>query len=125
MYQKLVIVGRLGRDPELRYTPQGKPVASFSVAVDTYRGPGEQQTDWFRVSAWGNSAEACNQYLHKGDLVLVEGTVRLSTYTKRDGMAGASMEVNAAAVKFLQTKSDREGGDVAGVDSLDDEAIPF
>lgn len=121
MYQKLVIVGRLGRDPEMRYTRQGKAVVTFSVAVDTYRGPGEQQTDWFRVSAWGNSAEACNQYLHKGDLVLCEGEAAVSAYLGKDGQPRASLELRARSVKFLEKR--RDGAAVANV--TEDEQIPF
>ena len=125
MYQHTVIVGRLGRDPEMRYTPQGKAVASLSVAVDTYAGPGETKATWYRVSAWEKAAEACNTYLHKGDLVLCEGEVSASAFKdKSTGEPRASLELRAHSVKFLQTQ---RSGDVAGVASgeLSDESIPF
>ncbi len=78
MYQKLVIVGRLGRDPEMRYMPDGTAVTSFNVATDRrwtdkYTGQPVQETTWFRVSVWGRQAESVNQYLSKGSMVLVEG----------------------------------------------------
>lgn len=124
MYHYTVIAGRLGRDPEMRYTPQGKAVVTFSVAVDTFRGSGEQQTDWFRVSAWGNSAEACNQYLHKGDLVLCEGQAAVSAYLGTDGQPRASLELRARSVKFLERRrNDNEGAAMANV--TEDEQIPF
>jgi single-strand DNA-binding protein len=112
MYQKVVIVGNLGRDPEMRYTPQGKPVTNFSVATsrrwtNADGTPGEE-TIWFRVSAWGRTAEVCNEYLSKGRQVLVEGRLRPDPetggpriWTRPDGTAGASFEITAFSVKFL------------------------
>ena len=77
MYHTIIIVGNLGRDPEVRYTPSGQPVTSFSVATNRQytNNAGEtiKETLWFRVSAWGKTAEVCNQYLKKGSKVLVEG----------------------------------------------------
>ena len=72
MYQKLIIIGNLGRDPEMRYTPDGNPVTSFTVATSRkYKDTDE--TTWFRISVWGKQAENCNQYLRKGSRVFVEG----------------------------------------------------
>ena len=112
MYQKVVIVGNLGSDPELRYTPQGDAVCSFSVATNrrwTGRdGQASEETTWFRVSAWGKQAESCNQYLSKGRQVMVEG--RLSpdketggprVWTGNDGQMRASYELRAITVQFL------------------------
>ena len=110
--QKLQIIGNLGREPEMRYTPAGKPVTNFSVAVNRkYTGSDEQpvkETIWFDVSAWGRLAETCNQYLKKGSQVYVEGrliadkaTGGPQTFTRRDGSAGASFKVNAQQVEFL------------------------
>jgi len=126
VYQKVVVVGRLGADPIMRYTPQGKAVVNFSVAVDRYTGPGTKDTTWFRVNAWEKQAEAVNEYLHKGDLCLCEGEVSVSTFEGRDGKARASLDLRARQVTFLQTKKDTEG--MAGVESksdLDDEEILF
>jgi single-strand DNA-binding protein len=121
MYHYTVIAGRLGRDPEMRYTPQGKAVVTFSVAVDTFRGSGEAQPTWYRVTAWEKAAEACNAYLHKGDLVLCEGEAAVSAYMGKDGQPRASLELRARSVKFLEKR--RDGAAVANV--TEDEAIPF
>ena len=111
-YQKLIIIGNLGRDPEMRYTVDGKANTTFSVATSR-KVKGEDETTWFRVSVWDKQAESCNQYLHKGSKVLVEG--RLSpdketgspkVYQKKDGSWGASYEVFADTVRFLSGKSD-------------------
>jgi single-strand DNA-binding protein len=114
MYQKILIVGNLGRDPELRYTPAGSPVCNFSVAVNRRRND-EDVVVWFRVVAWGSLAEACNTYLSKGRQVLVEGellsdhaTGGPKVYTRSDGTAGASFEVKAHVVKFLQGGREQE-----------------
>jgi len=110
MYHKVILAGNLGRDVELRYTADGSPVANFSVAVDDSYGE-NKKTIWMRVSVWGKQAESCNQYLHKGSKVLVEG--RLShdngnprVFTRNDGSAGASFEIRASVVKFLSGRSD-------------------
>lgn len=128
MYQKLVIVGRLGRDPEMRYMPDGTAVTSFSVATDRRwndRSTGQpvQETTWFRVSVWGRQAEAANQYLSKGRMVLVEGRLQPDaasggprTWTAQDGTVRASFEVKADAVQFLGGRED--GGGSSG--SFDD-----
>jgi single-strand DNA-binding protein len=114
MYQKLTIVGNLGRDPELRYTPAGSPVTSFSVAVNQ-KHKDNVTTLWFRVSCWGSAAEACNTYLSKGSAVLVEGMLQADhatggpkVYTRNDGTCGASFEVTANVVKFLQGGREQE-----------------
>jgi single-strand DNA-binding protein len=112
MFQQLVIVGNLGRDPDLRFTPSGTPVCSLSVATNRkYTGKdGEQvkETTWFRVSVFGKQAEACAQYLHKGSAVLVEGRLTPDAntggprvYDRKDGTSGASFEVFAQTVRFL------------------------
>lgn len=121
MYQKVVIVGRLGRDPEMRYMPDGSAVTSFSVATDrrwTDRNTGQpvDETTWFRVSVWGRQAETANQYLTKGQMVLVEGRLVPDQYggpriwTAQDGTARASFELRADNFRFLSSKSDQGGG---------------
>ncbi len=119
MFQKVIIVGNLGRDPEMRYMPDGTGVTSFSVATSSWRKEGNA-TAWFRVTVWGKQAEACNQYLQKGKQVLVEGELDFDTATggpkmfdRNDGSKGVSFEVRANTVKFLSGGSHADaGGDV-------------
>lgn len=109
MHQRIEIIGRLGRDPEMRFTPSGQAVTNFSVAVDNQytRKDGEKvkDTTWFRVTTWGNQAESCNQYLEKGSLVFVEGKVKLHIYQKKDETWDGSLELNASSVRFLSRKN--------------------
>ncbi|NLD43848.1 MAG: single-stranded DNA-binding protein, partial [Chloroflexi bacterium] len=118
MYQRIIIIGRLGRDPEMRYTASGVPVTSFSVATDRrwtdQSGQAQSKTVWFRVSAWRRLAETCNQYLSKGRLVMVEGELSEPTpYQSRDGEWRASLEVTARNVQFLGGRGE-EGAPAAG-----------
>ena len=123
MYQKLIIIGNLGRDPELKFTADGKAVASFSVATSRkYKDTDE--TTWFRVSVWDKQAEACNQYLRKGSKVFVTGrlvpdkaTGGPRVYQRDDGSWGASFEIMASEVKFLDSKPEQA--------RQDDEFVPF
>jgi single-strand DNA-binding protein len=118
MYQKLTIVGHLGRDPEMRYTPNGQAVTNFSVAANRRYTKNDQQVDettWYRISAWGRQAETCNQYLRQGSRVLIEGRLKPDPetggprlYQRQDGSWGASYEVTAQFVKFLDTKEERQ-----------------
>lgn len=113
MHQMILLVGNLGRDPELRYLPSGEAVCNLNVATnrrwnDRQSGEPQEEVCWFRVSVWGKQAEACNQYLAKGRQVLVEGRLRPDpesggprVYFRQDGTAGASFEVVAQAVRFL------------------------
>jgi single-strand DNA-binding protein len=119
MYQKLTIVGNLGRDPELRYTPSGQAVCNFSVATSRkwtgQDGQVQEETVWFKVSTWGKQAETCNQYLTKGRQVLVEGRLTVDkdsggprVWQDQNGNHRASYEVSALEVRFL---GGREGGE--------------
>lgn len=113
MYQKVIIVGNLGGDPEMRYMPDGTAVTNFSVATNrrwTDRASGEprEETTWFRVSVWGRQAETANQYLSRGRRVLVEGRLQADSqtggpriFTRQDGTVGASYELRAFNVQFL------------------------
>ena len=105
MYQKMLVIGHLGKDPVMKYTPTGVPVTEFSLATNRrWTGPdGEQKekTTWFRVSAWRKQAEICNTYLRKGQLVLVEGEVDVSAFTGQDGQPRASLDLNARVVRML------------------------
>ena len=125
MYQSLTIVGNVGKDPEMRYTPTGQAVTSFSVATNRQytTGNGEQvkETIWFRVSTWGKTAETCNQYVKKGMKVLVEGRLTPDKttggpriWTKQDGSAGASFEVTANTVRFLSRADGASDAPMAG-----------
>ena len=141
MFHRIIIVGNLGRDPEMRYLPNGTPVTNFSVATNrTYtnaNGERVQETIWFRVAAWGKQAETVNQYLHKGSRVLVEGrlvpdpaTGGPRIWTRQDGTPAASFEINASTVRFLSSRGESNGGHMdegAPVDDLpaEEDEIPF
>ena len=106
MYEKVIIVGNLGRDPEMRYTPSGKPVTNLNVATNrrwtNAEGQPQEETTWFRVAVWGKQAETCNQYLSKGSRVLIEGDrIKARAYKDRDGEPAASLEFTATRVRFL------------------------
>lgn len=117
MYQRLVIVGNLGRDPEMRYSPQGNAVTQMAVATSrkwtNSDGELKEETAWFRVSVWGKQAETCNQYLAKGSRVLVEGELVVDpatggprVFTRKDGTTGAAFEMRGTLVRFLTPKSE-------------------
>ncbi len=140
MYQSIIIVGNLGRDPEMRYMPDGRPVTNLSVATNrTYTSAsGEQvkETTWFRVSVFGKQAESCNQYLSKGRLVLIEGRLNADRDTGgprvwqgQDGSYRASYELVANTVRFLGGRGEGApagAGTAEGVpaETTEDE-IPF
>jgi single-strand DNA-binding protein len=135
MFSKTIIVGHLGRDPELRYTPGGQPVCSFSVATNRswtdQNGQPQEKTTWFRVTAWGKLGELCNQYLAKGRLVLCEGEIDASAWQGNDGEPRASLELTARNVRFLggregvePMRAGRRGEDMEGP-MIDEEEIPF
>ena len=109
-FNKITIVGYLGRDPELRYTPQGTALCKMSIATTEKRknvaGEMEEHTTWFRVTAWGRQAELANEYLAKGRQVYIEGRLRLEEYTDREGQKRFSAEVNAAEIQFLGQRTE-------------------
>jgi len=104
-FNKITLVGNLGRDPELRYTPQGTPVCSFTVATNEKRkdkaGEAQDHTTWFRVTLWGRQAETASQYLTKGRPIYVEGRLRLEEWTDRDGKQRYTLEVHATDMQFI------------------------
>ena len=113
MWQQITLAGNLGGDPELRYTQDGTPVTSFSVATNrrwsAQDGTTQEKTVWFRVTAWRRQAETCNEYLTKGQRVLVVGEVEEpSTWTDQEGNARASLEVQARNVTFLSTRAEAQ-----------------
>jgi single-strand DNA-binding protein len=102
---KIMLIGNVGSDPEMRYTPSGKAVTSFRMATN-YRymgsdGERREETEWFRVSVWGKQAESCNQFLSKGRRVYVEGRLRSRNWEGQDGQMRTSLEVSANRVIFL------------------------
>jgi single-strand DNA-binding protein len=140
MYHTIILVGNLGRDPEMRYTPSGQAVTNFSVATNRqFTGSDGQlvkETIWFRVSTWGKTAENCNQFLKRGSKVLVEGrlipdagTGGPRVWNRQDGTPSASFEVNAQTVRFLSTRGEDESyGAPPGegpAQSEQDNDIPF
>ena len=102
---KLIIIGNVGSEPEMRFTPNGNPVTSFRVATNwrytTSQGERREETEWFRVSVWGRQAESCNQFLSKGRRVYVEGRLRSRNWEGQDGQMRTSLEVSANRVIFL------------------------
>lgn len=127
MYSTVIIVGNVGRDPEMRYTPAGQAVTSFSVATNRQytnnNGETIKETTWFRVSAWGKQAETCNQYLKKGNKVLVEGRLTCDPATggpriwkAQDGTPRTSFEINASTVRFLTSRNEADSSAPAAVE---------
>jgi len=102
---KVMIIGNVGQAPELRYTPSGKAVCSFSVATShrytDSTGERKEETTWFNISAWERLAETVNQYVTKGMQIYVEGRLALRTYTTKDGKPGASLDIHASNIEFL------------------------
>lgn len=144
MYQKITVIGRLGRDPEMRYMPSGDPVTTFSIATDRQwndkNGQKQKETTWFRCSVFSKQAESANQYLSKGKLVLVEGRLRVdpktggpATYTRQDGTVATNFEIVVENLRFLSPREEgspvAESGDAHSHDSAggsgDSEDIPF
>lgn len=113
-FNKITIVGYLGRDPELRFTPQGTPVCNFSVATTERRknADSEQQdhTTWFKITTWNRLAEIAAEYLSKGKQVYVEGRLRLTEYEDREGVTRTQLEVTCSELQFLGSKGDGEDG---------------
>ena len=123
---KVILVGNLGSDPEMRYTPSGKAVTSFRMATNrrytTTAGESKEETDWFRVSVWGKQAEQCNQFLAKGRQVYVEGRLHARNWEGQDKQMRTSLEVTADRVLFLGRQAPAalpEEGDV------EPEDLPF
>ena len=140
MYQKLTIVGNLGKDPELRYTPSGQAVCQFSVATSRKwtgsDGQPQEETVWLQVSTWGKQAETCNQYLSKGQKVLVEGRLTVDkqsggprVWQDQNGNWRASYEMSAQEVRFLSGRD--SGGAETGPQNgatapgLTEDELPF
>lgn len=115
-FNKMTVIGNLGADPEMRYTPSGAQVTTFNVAVnDRRRTPDGQTVDstmWFRISCWNRLAEVASQYLHKGSSVYVEGPLTAREWTGSDGQKRTSLEVTAREMKMLDARGAMEAGDI-------------
>lgn len=113
-FNKIILVGNLGKDPELRYTPQGTAVCSFSMATNEKRrdksGEFQNLPTWFKVTLWGNQAETASKYLAKGRPVYIEGRLRIEEWTDRDGNIQKTLEVNGSDMQFLPSGDRGEGG---------------
>lgn len=137
-FNKIILVGNLGRDPELRYTPQGTPVCSFTMATNERRkdraGETQDVTTWFKVTLWGRQAETASQFLTKGRPVYIEGRLRVEEWTDRDGRQRHTLEVQATDMQFIGGRGEESSprtdasthskGEPAEGDISDDD-IPF
>jgi single-strand DNA-binding protein len=123
---KVMIIGRLGRDPEMRYTPSGRPVTNFSVATDrtwtTSSGEQRTETEWFTVVAWSSLAEICKQYLHKGQQVYIEGRLQTRQWEDSEGNRRSTTEIVANEMIMLGGTRNQKTND--SEDSENDE-FPF
>lgn len=131
----VVLMGNLGHDPELRHTQRGTPVATFSLATSEgytdQNGERGERTDWHRIVVWGTAAEACKEYLHKGRLVHVEGSLRTRSYDDNTGHKRGVVEVVARRVQFVGGNAqEREtptslSGEIAGAPEPGEDEVPF
>jgi len=134
MYQTIILIGNLGKDPEMRFTPSGQPVTTLSVATNrrynNTNGQPVKETTWFRITVWGKQAEACNQHLHKGSRVLVEGRLTPDPETggphiwENNGKYGASFEVTASAVRFVSSREETDESETP-MNTSNESDIPF
>lgn len=136
MVNRVILVGRLGRDPEMRYTTSGTPVTNFSLATDEYwndqNGQKQRRTEWHNIVTWSKLAEICNQYLTKGKLVYIEGRLQTREWDDRDGNKRRTTEIVASGMRMLESRGDEgaprervgvaEGG---GENEITDDDIPF
>ncbi len=124
---KVMIIGRLGRDPEMRYTPSGRPVTTFTVATsrtwNTSEGEKRTETEWFNVVAWGSLAEICKQYLTKGMQVYVEGRLQTRHWDDPEGNKHTSIEIVANEMIMLGER--REGDLTSEIDTTEEDEFPF
>ena len=122
MLNKVMIIGNCGKETEMRFTPNGKPVTSFSVAVNSKFGE-QETTEWFRIVCWNKLAETCNQYLRKGQQVYVEGRQQTSHWEDKDNKIHVKTEVVANRVLFLGKRTEKSEHELHEVDLAED--LPF
>jgi len=128
---KIIFIGNLGKDPEMRYTPTGQPITSFNVASNReytkVDGTRVKETVWAHISFWGKQAEICKQYLHKGSLVYIDGRLNPDPTTggpriwEKDGFSRSNFEITGEFIKFLSTPQTNH----AATDTADAEDVPF
>ena len=131
---KVMIIGNLGRDPEMRYTPSGRPVTTFSVAVSrswkSSNGEHRSETEWFKIVAWGKLAEICKEYLNKGQQVYIEGRLQTREWEDKEGQQGTTVEVVANEMTMLgdrrdKSQNDENSAEDAPSDIVDEDEFPF
>lgn len=126
---KIMLIGNLGKDPEMRYTPQGNPVTTFSLAVSrsftTSGGERKDETEWFNIITWSKLAETCNQYLSKGRRAFVEGRLRTRNWEGQDGQKRTSVEVIANTVLFLDKPATVALPEESASENMAPEDLPF
>ena len=131
MLNKIMLIGNLGRDPELNVTAEGTPVTKFSLAVSrnytTKSGERREETEWFNIVAWEKLAETCERYLHKGSKVYIEGRITQRKYTDKEGVQRTAVDVIASSMEMLTPKSassDSESYSVVGAGDSNDPFLP-
>ena len=127
---KVMVIGHLGRDPEMRFTPSGRPVTTFSLATNrswkTSDGERRSETEWFNIVAWGSLAEICNQYLKKGQQVYVEGRLQNRRWEDDEGNQRSTTEIVAREMIMLGDRRDQKEDDSGNdFDEGDEEEFPF
>ena len=126
---KIMLIGRLGKDPEMNYTPSGVAVTRFSLAVSRYSksstGEKQEETEWFNIVAFRQLAETCNSYLHKGDKAYIEGRLASRKYNDRNGVERFSLDVTVSDVEFLTPKSAQSGSSSEFLAGSPDETDPL
>lgn len=137
MVNRAILIGRLGRDPEMRYTSSGTPVVNFSLATDerwsNQNGERQTRTEWHNIVVWGKLGEICNQYLTKGKLVYIEGRIQTREWDDRDGNKRRTTEIVAAEMKMLDRRDDNPRRETVSVgegstdmeSGISDDDIPF
>jgi single-strand DNA-binding protein len=125
---KIMVIGNVGRDPEMRFTPNGTPVTSFPLATNrlytTPDGERRRETEWFDVTTWRRQAESCNQFLSKGQRVYVEGRLRTRSWEDQDGKARFRLEIQADRVVFLDRKP-AAPAELGAEEEIEAEELPF
>ena len=125
MLNKIMLIGNLGRDPELNVTQDGTPVTKFSLAVSRKTSTGEKETEWFNIVAWRQLAEVCERYLHKGSKVYIEGRVTQRKYTDKNGLERSTVDVIANDMEMLTPKSASSGSESFSAVGAGDNNDPF
>ncbi|MDD5095693.1 MAG: single-stranded DNA-binding protein [Dehalococcoidia bacterium] len=117
---EMMVIGNVGSDPEMRFTPNGKPVCNFSLATNYMRNAADgapvKETEWFDIVVWGGQAETCNQFLTKGQQVYAQGRLKTKTWTGNDGQNRLRLEIHASRVVFL----DRKAGSSPDAEMMDE-----